>query len=183
MRAAIAKPAGIGVDVEAERHGTSHKPSLVMGSGCDAGPPAGKQVLYHLGLAASAHCGRSAPGTRMPSAEHVNAGDQPLTQPLAREGGSTAVWTMKTHAWLGPVLDQPGTGRSQPEPAARRPRVVRDTGFCRQCHHLDDPGLGLQPERLARPDLGDLAGSQAVGPGPIGKRLAYCCSSWGMRLM
>jgi hypothetical protein len=39
-------------------------------------------------------CGRSAPGTRMPSAEHVNASDQPL----AREGGSTAVWTMNTHA-------------------------------------------------------------------------------------
>jgi len=118
----------------------------------------------------------------MPSAEHVNAGVRPLTQPLAREGGSTAVWTMNTHAWLIPVLDRPGTGRSQPEPAARRPRVVRDAGFCRQCHHLDNPGLGLQPQRLARPDLGDLAGSQAVRPGPIEKRLAYCCPSLGHAL-
>jgi hypothetical protein len=40
-------------------------------------------------------------------------------QETAREGGLTVVWTMDTHAWLDPVLDQPGTGRSQPEPAAR----------------------------------------------------------------
>src|SRR5215218_4398383 len=59
------------------------------------------------------------------------AGDQPLAQPLALEGGVDLGVDQDHPAWLGPVLDQPGSGRSQPELVARRPRIVGDSGFCR----------------------------------------------------
>ena len=53
------------------------------------------------------------------------AGDQPLAQPLAREGWVDLGVDEQDRARLGPVLDEPGTGRSQPELVARRPRVCR----------------------------------------------------------
>src|SRR5215217_4723925 len=59
------------------------------------------------------------------------AGDQPLAQPLALEGRVDLGVDQKYYPRLGPVLDQPGMGRSQPELIARRLRVVGDTGLCR----------------------------------------------------
>jgi hypothetical protein len=56
------------------------------------------------------------------------AGDQPLAQPLALEGRVDLGVDEQDRARLGSVLDEPGTGRSQPELIARRPRVVGDTG-------------------------------------------------------
>src|SRR5829696_1266253 len=72
------------------------------------------------------------------------AGDQPLAQTLALEGGVDLGMDQDHHPWLGPVLDQPGAGRSQPELVARRLRVVGDTGFCRHGHHLDGPVSGYR---------------------------------------
>jgi len=74
------------------------------------------------------------------------AGDQPLAQPLALEGGVDLGMDQEHHAWLGPVLDQPGARRSQPELVARRPRVVGDTGLCRSVLGL----LRIGADELAR---------------------------------
>ena len=91
------------------------------------------------------------------------AGDQPLAQPLAREGGVDLGMDQEYHAWLGQVLDEAGAGRSQPELVARRPRIVGDSGLCSRSKsspqtanhqdqviaaHLDGHYLQAHPARL-----------------------------------
>jgi hypothetical protein len=127
--------------------------------------------------------GRAARGTRDVAEVGQGAGDQPLTRPLAREGGSTAVWTMNTT----PGSDRYSISPARVAPSQSSQRDARGLSATRGSVGIATTLMtlvsGYSPSgwpALAREFLRARRLSVRVRSG---KRLAYCCSSWGMRLV